>query len=140
MEQLSLVTALVILCTLTPTIVSHKLLHAGELINRENAKIRLGQLRQRTRLKIAIIIIIAIASHSIIMTLIIKPIETGIKVNVYPANYLSSGDWVKMSWQYVSNPSVYDWIGVYSPPLDDIYRINPSVHAPIKVQVTCRAM
>lgn len=68
MEQLLLVTALVILCTLTPTIVSHKLLHAGELINRENAKIRLGQLRQRTKAQDSYIIIIAIASHSIIMT------------------------------------------------------------------------
>ena len=68
----------------------------------------------------------------------VNPTETGIKVNVYPAKYLSSGDWVKMSWQYVSNPSVYDWIGVYSPPLDDIYVINPSLHAPIKVQVAIR--
>ena len=42
-----------------------------------------------------------------------------------------------MSWQYVSSPSVDDWIGVYSPPLDDIYLINPSVQAPIKVQVAC---
>lgn len=64
--------------------------------------------------------------------------ETGIRVSVYPAKYLTSGDWVKMSWQYVSSPSIYDWIGVYSPPLDDIYLINPSVQAPIKVQVrTC---
>ena len=63
-------------------------------------------------------------------------VESSIKVNVYPANYLTSGDWVKMSWQYVSNPSVYDWIGVYSPPLDDIYLINPSVQAPVKVQVS----
>ena len=56
-------------------------------------------------------------------------------MNVYPAKYLSSGDWVKMSWQYVSSPSVYDWIGVYSPPLNDIYVINPTLQAPIKVQV-----
>ena len=43
MKQLSLATALVVICTLMPTTASHKLLHAGELINRENAKIRLGQ-------------------------------------------------------------------------------------------------
>lgn len=42
MKYLSMVTVLVVLCTLIPATVSHKLLHAGELINRENAKIRLG--------------------------------------------------------------------------------------------------
>lgn len=62
--------------------------------------------------------------------------ESTIQVNVYPAKNLSSGDWVKMSWRYVDNPSIYDWIGVYSPPMDDIYLINPTKQAPIKVKVS----
>ena len=136
MEQLSLVTTLAVFCTLLPTTVSHKLLHAGELINRENAKIRLGQLKKLYSLGNSLVM-----THTIVILstklLVINSVETGIKVNVYPAKYLSSGDWVKMSWQYVSYPSVYDWIGVYSPPLDDIYLINPSIQAPIKVQVAC---
>lgn len=62
--------------------------------------------------------------------------ESTIQVNVYPAKNLSSGDWVKMSWRYIDNPSIYDWIGVYSPPIDDIYLINPTKQAPIKVKVS----
>ena len=56
MEQLSLVTAFAVLCILLPTTVSHKLLHAGELINRENAKIRLGQLKALYSLRNSLVI------------------------------------------------------------------------------------
>ena len=46
MEQLPLLTVLVILCTMMSATLSHRLLHIGELINRENVKIRLGQLNR----------------------------------------------------------------------------------------------
>lgn len=35
----------------------------------------------------------------------------------------------------MDNPSDDDWVGVYSPPTNDGYRINPSEHAPIHVLV-----
>ena len=61
--------------------------------------------------------------------------ESSIRLAVNPTKYLMSGDWVTISWQYVNSPSNYDWIGLYSPPRNDIYRINPALQAPIKVQV-----
>lgn len=133
MEQLPLMTVVFVLCALMPTTASHKLLHAGELINRENAKISLGQLKNNHNSVILYNVILVVVTGFCPVVVI----EAGIRVSVYPAKYLSSGDWVKMSWQYVSYPSVYDWIGVYSPPLDDLYLIDPTVQAPIKVQVCC---
>lgn len=66
--------------------------------------------------------------------------ESSVRLYVSPNKYFTSGDWVRLSWQYITSPSNYDWIGLYSPPQDDIYRINPVLHAPIKVQVvTCRS-
>lgn len=35
----------------------------------------------------------------------------------------------------MDDPSDDDWVGAYSPPTDDGYRINPSEHAPIKLLV-----
>jgi hypothetical protein len=47
--------------------------------------------------------------------------------------YLStSGEWVTVRWKYVNEPSEKDWIGVFTPPIDDVYPVNPSEHAPIK--------
>lgn len=62
-------------------------------------------------------------------------VESSIRLAATPSKYLFSGDWVSISWRYVSSPSNYDWIGLYSPPRNDIYRINPVRQAPIKVQV-----
>ena len=56
-------------------------------------------------------------------------------VKVYPSTLSSAGGWVKVTWQYVDDPSDDDWMGVYSPPTNDGYRINPSEHAPIHVLV-----
>ena len=44
-----------------------------------------------------------------------------------------SGSWVNVSWSGVSNPKKSDWIGVYSPPIDNT--IDPSYNAPVKYQV-----
>ena len=50
--------------------------------------------------------------------------------------YLStSGEWVNVRWKYVDEPSENDWIGVFTPPIDDVYPINPSQQAPIKWKV-----
>lgn len=50
--------------------------------------------------------------------------------------YLStSGEWVTVRWKYVDEPSEKDWIGVFTPPIDDTYPINPTEHAPIKWKV-----
>ena len=61
--------------------------------------------------------------------------ESSVRLYVNPNVYLASGDWVKLTWKYVSSPSNYDWIGLYSPPHNDVYRINPTLSAPIKIQV-----
>lgn len=61
--------------------------------------------------------------------------ESSVRLLVNPNIYLTSGEWVKVAWRYVSSPSSYDWIGLYSPPQDDVYRINPTLSAPIKIQV-----
>ena len=45
----------------------------------------------------------------------------------------SSGAWVNVSWSGVSDPKKKDWIGVYSPPIDNT--IDPSYRAPVKYQV-----
>ena len=42
-------------------------------------------------------------------------------------------DWVNVTWSGVQNPSVGDWIGVYSPPVNGS-NIDPSLHAPVKFQ------
>lgn len=47
----------------------------------------------------------------------------------------ASGEWITVSWSNVENPAATDWIGVYSPPSNDVYRIDPVNHAPIKYQV-----
>ena len=41
---------------------------------------------------------------------------------------------MRVTWKN-SDPSDEDWVGVYSPPTNDGYRINPSEHAPIKLLV-----
>ena len=58
-----------------------------------------------------------------------------IKLRVTPQYIEQSGNWVTVKWSGVSNPSDADWIGVYSPPVDDSYPIDPVNHAPIKYQV-----
>ena len=55
--------------------------------------------------------------------------------------YLStSGEWVTVRWMYIDEPSENDWIGVFTPPIDDVYPVNPSEHAPIKWKVTNNLM
>ena len=43
-------------------------------------------------------------------------------------------------WKYIDEPSENDWIGVFTPPIDDVYPVNPSEHAPIKWKVTINLM
>jgi len=57
-------------------------------------------------------------------------------MNVYPSTLSSTGGWVKVTWKYVDDPADNDWVGVYSPPTNDGYGINPSKHAPIHVLVS----
>ncbi len=59
-------------------------------------------------------------------------------MNVYPSTLSSTGGWVKVTWKYVDDPADNDWVGVYSPPTDDGYLINPSEHAPIHVLVSLK--
>lgn len=66
--------------------------------------------------------------------------ESSIIFDVYPTSLSQSGEWVKVSWNHVQNPSNTDWVGVYSPPLNDVYRINPAEHAPVKLQVCAYSM
>ena len=61
------------------------------------------------------------ADHNIVLT-----------VNTTRLPY--SGSWVNVSWNGVSNPKKSDWIGVYSPPIDN--SIDPSYYAPVKYQVS----
>ena len=61
--------------------------------------------------------------------------ENRISFSVTPSILSKSGDWVTVSWQKVEYPNSSDWIGVYSPPINDIYRIDPVNHSPIKFQV-----
>lgn len=61
--------------------------------------------------------------------------ENSIQFSVTPSTLSSSGEWVKVSWQDVKYPNSSDWIGVYSPPANDVYRIDPINHSPIKFQV-----
>ena len=42
-------------------------------------------------------------------------------------------DWVNVTWSGVQNPSIGDWIGVYSPPVNGS-GIDHSLHAPVKFQ------
>ena len=44
----------------------------------------------------------------------------------------SSGQWVDVSWSGVSNPSIQDWIAVYSPASN---ALRPDQFAPIKYKV-----
>ncbi len=66
-------------------------------------------------------------------------VEGGVYLWVSPQYLETSGEYVTVTWNDVESPSSLDWIGVYSPPLDDVYLINPAEHAPIKYQV-CRYM
>ena len=58
-----------------------------------------------------------------------------IRLRVTPQYIEQSGNWVTVKWSGVNNPSDADWIGVYSPPNDNSYPIDPVNHAPIKYQV-----
>ena len=49
----------------------------------------------------------------------------------------SSGSWVTVSWSGVSNSKKKDWIGVFSPPVNN--SIDPATYAPVKYQV-CSAI
>lgn len=66
---------------------------------------------------------------------IASPADSSISMKVYPSTLSGSGGWVRVTWSYVSDPSGDDWVGLYSPPTNDGYRINPSEHAPIKLLV-----
>ena len=47
-----------------------------------------------------------------------------------------SGDWVLVEWQHVDNPSASDWIGLYTVPEDFNGKIDPTLKAPVKFQVS----
>ena len=47
-----------------------------------------------------------------------------------------SGDWVLVEWKYVDQPSIHDWIGLYTVQEDFKNKtIDPTEKAPVKFQV-----
>ena len=62
-------------------------------------------------------------------------LDSSVSMNVYPTTLGNTGGWVKVTWQYVDDPSEDDWVGLYSPPTSDDYGIDPSEHAPIRLLV-----
>ena len=59
--------------------------------------------------------------------------EKEIAIQVNTSELESSGSWVNVSWSGVPSPDAEDWIGVYSPPVNN--SIDPASHAPVKYQV-----
>ena len=60
-------------------------------------------------------------------------IDDSIVIEVNTTELESSGAWINVSWSGVSLPTSDDWIGVYSPPINNT--IDPAAHAPVKYQV-----
>ena len=69
------------------------------------------------------------------MAVLCVPPDSSITMKVYPTTLNGSAGWVTVTWGNVDDPSDNDWVGVYSPPTNDGYRINPSDHAPLKLLV-----
>ena len=61
--------------------------------------------------------------------------ENSIRVSVWPDLLNKSGEWVKVSWGDLDNPSTEDWVGVFLLP-NDSSMIDPRHHAPTKFQVS----
>ena len=57
-----------------------------------------------------------------------------------PRYLTQSGEWVTVRWRYIEDPSDNDWVGVFTPPIDDVYPIDPTEHSPIKWKVQCTYM
>lgn len=64
-------------------------------------------------------------------------IESSVVFAARPRYLTKSGEWVTVRWRYIEDPSDNDWIGVFTPPIDDVYPIDPSEHSPIKWKVQC---
>ena len=64
-------------------------------------------------------------------------IESSISLTVSPTKLNKTGEWITVTWTGVSKPAKDDWIGVYSPPVNQ--SIDPVKHAPVKFQV-CRVL
>lgn len=62
-------------------------------------------------------------------------IASSISFKVSSTMLNKSGEWVEVSWANVDSPDEYDWVGVFSPPREDVYQINLEHQAPIKLQV-----
>ena len=61
--------------------------------------------------------------------------EHGIQFSVYPDVLNTSGDWTKVYWNYVPNPSTGDWVGLFLV-ANNTSVIDPKHHAPTKYQVS----
>lgn len=60
--------------------------------------------------------------------------STSLTVNVTTME--QSGDWVLVEWKYVDQPSIHDWIGLYTVRGDfKNETIDPTSKAPVKFQV-----
>ena len=61
--------------------------------------------------------------------------EHSIQFSVYPDVLNISGDWTKVYWNYVPNPSAGDWVGLFLV-ASNTSMIDPTHHAPTKYQVS----
>jgi hypothetical protein len=64
-------------------------------------------------------------------------LEIEIVIEVNTSVLESSGSWVNVSWSGVPSPGYEDWIGVYSPPVNN--SVDPAKHAPVKYQYANRS-
>ena len=65
-------------------------------------------------------------------------LEDAISLKVNTTLLMKSGDWITVSWKSVPDPATTDWIGVYSPPVNQT-TIDLVKHAPTKYQVNEKA-
>ena len=65
----------------------------------------------------------------------LRAAEHSIQFSVYPDVLNTSGDWTKVYWNYVPNPSAGDWVGLFLV-ASNTSMIDPTHHAPTKYQVS----
>ena len=65
----------------------------------------------------------------------LRAAEHSIQFSVYPDVLNTSGDWTKVYWNYVPNPSAGDWVGLFLV-ASNTSVIDPTHHAPTKYQVS----
>lgn len=71
--------------------------------------------------------------HDVFFSL--RAAEHSIQFSVYPDVLNTSGDWTKVYWNNVPNPSAGDWVGIFLV-ASNTSMIDPTHHAPTKYQVS----